>query len=149
MRCLLIFVEKQKIGVIGEIDLSITEKLIKKPAFGFEIYPEKILLQSKHPKIKTISKFPLSARDINIVIDKSYSYAEIENVVAKGKIKYLVSFSLINTFEGKDIEIGFISMTLRFVFQSNVKSLLESDINGSIQEILKLLEEKLNAKIRT
>ena len=144
-----ILVHKQKIGVIGEIDLSITEKLIKKPAFGFEIYPEKILLQSKHPKIKTISKFPLSARDINIVIDKSYSYAEIENVVAKGKIKYLVSFSLINTFEGKDIETGFISMTLRFVFQSNAKSLLESDVNESMKTAFQLMKKRLNAKIRS
>ena len=54
-----IFLGKEKIGVIGEIDLSITDKLIKKPAFGFEIYPEKISLSSKNPKIKKTSKFPI------------------------------------------------------------------------------------------
>ena len=144
-----IFVNRQKIGVIGEIDLSITEKLIKKPAFGFEIYPDKISLQSKHPKIKTTSKFPHSARDINIVIDKSFSYAEIENVIKKGKIKNLVSFSLVNTFEGKGIKAGFISMTLRFVFQSKTKSLLESDVNGSMNKAFQLLKKRLNAKIRS
>jgi phenylalanyl-tRNA synthetase beta chain len=144
-----VFIEKNKIGVIGEIDLSITEKLIKKSAFGFEIYPEKILLQSKHSNIKTISKFPISARDINIVINKSYSYAEIENVLTKGKIKYLVSFNLINTFEGKDIEKGFISMTFRLVFQSNAKSLLESDVNESMKKTFQLLEKGLDAKIRS
>jgi phenylalanyl-tRNA synthetase beta chain len=144
-----IFVEKQRIGVIGEIDLSVTEKLIKKPALGFEIYPDKISLQSKHPKIKTTSKFPLSVRDINIVIDKSYSYAEIENVITKGRIKYLVSFNLMNTFEGQDIEIGFISMTLRFVFQSNAKSLLDSDVNESMNKAFQLLEKRLNVKIRS
>ena len=40
-------------------------------------------------------------------------------------------------------------MTLRFIFQSNTKSLLESEINESIQIILKLLEKRLNAKIRS
>ena len=40
-------------------------------------------------------------------------------------------------------------MTLRFVFQSNTKSLLESDINRSMQGILMLLEKRLNAKIRS
>ena len=30
-----IFLGKQKIGIIGEIDLSITEKSIKKTTFGF------------------------------------------------------------------------------------------------------------------
>ena len=68
-----IFVGKQKIGLIGEIDLSITDKLIKKAAFGFEIYPEKISLFLKNPKIKKTSKFPQSSRDINIILDKSSS----------------------------------------------------------------------------
>ena len=144
-----IFVEKQKIGAIGEIDLSVTEKLIKKPAFGFEIYPEKILIQSKHPKIKSTSKFPLSARDINIVINKSVTYAKVASVINKGTIKHLVSFNLINIFEGKDIPKGFISMTLRFIFQSNNQSLLESDVNESMQKAFQLLEKRLNAKIRS
>jgi len=146
---LAIFVGKQKIGLIGEIDLSITDKLIKKPAFGFEIYPEQISLFLKNPKIKKTSKFPLSSRDINIILDKSITYHEVESLISQGAIKHLTSFNLINTFEGKDIPKGTISMTLRFIFQSNSKSLLESEINESIQMILKLLEKRLNAKIRS
>ena len=146
---LAIFVGKQKIGLIGEIDLSITDKLIKKAAFGFEIYPEKISLVFKNPKIKKTSKFPLSSRDINIILDKSITYQEVESLIAQGAIKHLTSFNLINTFEGKDIPKGSVSMTLRFIFQSNAKSLQESEINGSIQMILKLLEKRLNAKIRS
>ncbi len=144
-----IFIGKQKIAVIGEIDLSVTEKLIKKPAFGFEIYPEKISLLFKNTKIKKTSKFPLSTRDINIVLDKAIAYLEVERLIAKGAIKHLASFKLINTFEGKDIPKGSISMTLRFIFQSNLKSLLESDINSSMQKLFKLLEKRLNAKIRS
>ena len=146
---LAIFLGKQKIGLIGEIDLSITDKLIKKAAYGFEIYPDKISLFLKNPKIKKISKFPLSSRDINIILDKSISYHEVESLISQGVINHLTSFNLINTFEGKDIPKGFVSMTLRFIFQSNTKSLLESEINGSIQMILELLEKRLNAKIRS
>ena len=144
-----IFFGKQKIAVIGEIDLSVTEKLVKKPAYGFEIYPEKISLLSKNPGIKKTSKFPLSNRDINIVIKKSIAYQDIENLITSGKIKYLASFSLINTFVGKDIPAGFISITFRLVFQSNTKSLLESEINLSMQNLFRQLEKKLNAKIRS
>ncbi len=144
-----IFAGNQKIGVIGEIDLSITEKLIKKTTFGYEIYPEKISLSFKNPKIKKTSKFPISIRDINIVLEKSFVYQDIKNVVAHGTIKDLASFHLVNTFEGKDIPDGFVSMTLRFTFQNNTKSLQESEINRSMQMILKLLEKKLSAKIRS
>jgi phenylalanyl-tRNA synthetase beta chain len=144
-----VFIGKHKIAVMGEIDLSVTEKLVKKPAYGFEIYPEKISIVSSNLKIQKTSKFPHSTRDINIIIDKSISYEEVESVISQVAIKHLVSFNLINTFEGKGIPKGSVSMTLRFTFQSNAKSLLESEVNRSMQMILKLLEKRLNAKIRS
>jgi len=144
-----IFIGKQKIAVMGEIDLSVTEKLIKKQAYGFVIYPDKIPSSSVNPKIAKTSKFPISTRDINIVIDKSISYKEVESLISQAAINHLVSFNLINIFEGKDIPKGSVSMTLRFIFQSMTKSLLETEINHSIQMMLKLLEKKLNAKIRS
>jgi phenylalanyl-tRNA synthetase beta chain len=144
-----IFIGKQKIAVMGEIDLSVTEKLIKKQAYGFLIYPDKIPSSSVNPKIVKTSKFPLSARDINIVINKSISYKEVKSLISLSRIKHLVSFNLMDIFEGKDIPKGFVSMTLRFTFQSKTKSLLESEINSSMQMILKLLEKRLNAKIRS
>jgi phenylalanyl-tRNA synthetase beta chain len=144
-----IFIGKQKIAVMGEIDLSVTEKLIKKQAYGFVIYPDKILSSFVNPKIVKTSKFPLSTRDINIVINKSISYEDVKSLISHARIKHLVSFNLIDIFEGKDIPKGSVSMTLRFTFQSKTKSLLESEINRSMQMMLKLLEKRLNAKIRS
>ena len=111
-----IFIGKQKVALIGEIDISVTEKLIKKQAFGFEIYLKKFSLVLIKSKIKT-SKFPHSTRDINIVIDKSVPYEEIENLFKKEKLNSLKTYSLINTFEGKDIPDDSVSMTLRLVFR--------------------------------
>jgi len=144
-----IFIGKQKIALMGEIDLSVTEKLIKKQAYGFVIYPDKIPSSSVNPKIVKTSKFPLSTRDINIVINKSISYEEVKNLISLARIKHLVSFNLMDIFAGKDIPKGSVSMTLRFTFQSKTKSLLESEINNSMQIMLKLLEKRLNAKIRS
>ena len=144
-----IFEGKTKIGVFGEVDLTLTEKLIKKPAFGFEIYPEKISFLAKQNKMKSTSKFPLSAKDMNIIVNKSHTYSEIENTLTKGKIRHLSSFNLVNTYEGKDIEAGAISMTLRFIFQSKTKSLTDSEINDSMKKAFQLLERGLKAKIRS
>ena len=144
-----IYIGKQKIAVMGEIDLSVTEKLIKKQAYGFVIYPDKIPSSSVNPKIVKTSKFPLSTRDMNIVLNKSISYEEVKSLISLAGIKHLVSFNLIDIFEGKDIPKGFVSMTLRSTFQSKTKSLLESEINSSMQMMLKLLEKRLNAKIRS
>jgi phenylalanyl-tRNA synthetase beta chain len=144
-----ILVGKNKIGMLGEINLASTQKLIKNPAFGFEIYPEKISTKSSDLKLKPVSKFPSSSRDLNILISQSYSYAEIETVLLNSKIKFLDSLALANTFEGKGIPYGSISMTLRFMFQSPSKSLQEFEINESMDHAFSLLNKALKAKIRS
>ncbi|MDA9274282.1 phenylalanine--tRNA ligase subunit beta, partial [Gammaproteobacteria bacterium] len=140
---------KNKIGMLGEINLTSTQKLIKNPAFGFEIYPEKISIKSSDLKLKPVSKFPSSSRDLNILISQSYSYTEIQTVLLNSKIKFLHSLALANTFEGKGIPDGSISMTLRFKFQSPSKSLHESEINDSMDHAFSLLNKALKAKIRS
>ena len=86
---------------------------------------------------------------MNVIINKSHAYSEVENTITKGKIRHLSSFNLVNTYEGKDIEAGTISMTLRFIFQSNTKSLTDSEINDSMKKAFQLLERGLKAKIRS
>ena len=144
-----IFAGKKKIGMLGEINPTATQKLIKNTAFGFEIYPEKISTKSSTLKLKPVSKFPSSSRDLNILINQSYSYAEIETVLLNSKIQFLHSLALANTFEGKGIPDGSISITLRFMFQSPVKSLKESEINTSMDKAFHLLNKAFKVKIRS
>jgi len=144
-----IFTGKKKIGVFGEIDIAITQKLVKNSMLGFELYPEEISNQPSKVKLRPSSKFPSSMRDMNIIFSKSHQYSEIKNVLSNRKIKYMSSFELVNTFEGREIGDGFISMTLRFTFQSNVKSLQESEINHSMDYVFTLLSKALKAKIRS
>jgi phenylalanyl-tRNA synthetase beta subunit len=70
-------------------------------------------------------------------------------VLLNGKIKFLHTLALANTFEGPGISDGSISMTLRFMFQSTVKSLQESEINASMDHAFNLLNKVLKAKIRS
>ena len=145
-----IFGGNVKVGMMGEIDLSSTQKLLKKPCYGFELYPEKMSENLSNIRIKKFSKFPSSSRDINIIIPKTFNYGEVEEKLSKSikKIKYATAFHLINIFEGKGIASGCISMTLRFTFQSNSKSLLDSEISSGIEQISLMLIENFEASIR-
>ena len=144
-----IYSGQKVIGSLGEIDLAITRKLIKNTAFGFELYPQEISRHSKVIKLKSISKFPSSTRDINILIKKSHTYEDVQKILATGSISFLNNFALVNTFEGKGIPDGLISMTLSFIFQSVDKSLKDSEINDSMNHILRLLKKSLQAEIRS
>ena len=146
-----IFQGNIKIGVLGEINLSATQKLLKKPCYGFELYPEKIFEDHSNFKITKFSKFPSSSRDINIIIPKSFNYGKIEEKLSKSikKIKYVVAFQLVNIFEGKGIPSGYFSMTLRFTFQSNIKSLLDSEVSSGMEQISRILKNSFKAETRS
>ena len=149
LNSMVIFSGKKAIGALGEIDLAVTQKLIKNTAFGFELYPEEILCRSKTIELKPISKFPSSTRDINILISKSHTYQSVEKTLNAGSISFLNNFALVNTFEGKGIPDGLISMTLSFTFQSSKKSLKDSEINDSMTHVLRVLKKSLGADIRS
>ena len=144
-----IFSKGKKIGVFGEINLSATGKLLKKTAYGFEFYLSKITNNSSTSSIKLPSKFPLSSRDMNIIVSKSHPYHSIETVLSSRKINYLEYFQLINTYEGPEVPKDSVSYTIRLVFQSNKKSLSEEEINGAIAKTLELLFLATGAKIRS
>ena len=143
-----IFSGKSVIGAFGEIDLAVTRKLIKNTAFGFELYPEDILYNSKVIELKPISKFPSSTRDLNILISKSHTYDDIQAILLTNKINYLHTFTLANTFEGEGIPDDSISMTMRFIFQSNNRSLIDSEVSRSIKHIIKIMYKSFKAKVR-
>ncbi len=144
-----IFARKKKIGTLGEIDLTVTQKMVKNTVFGFELYPEEITSQVTKIQLKPSSKFPSASRDMNILISKDTTYADIKAVLQKGKIKFLNKFVLANTFDGKGIPDQSISMTLRFIFQSPSKSLTESEINSSMDAAFQFLQKSFKAQIRS
>jgi len=145
-----IFQGNVKIGVLGEINLSATQKLLKKTCYGFELYPEKITEDCSNFKINKFSKFPSSSRDINIIIPKSFNYGQIEEKLSKSikKIKYVTTFHLVNVFEGKGIPNGYFSLTLRFTFQSNLKSLFDLEVSSGMEQISIILKHNFKAEIR-
>ena len=144
-----IFAGKKKIGIFGEIDLTVTQKMIKNTVFGFELYPEEINSNDTRVQLKPSSKFPSASRDINILISKEIKYSLIKSLLEKGRIKFLKQFILANTFDGAGIPDESISMTLRFIFQSPTKSLTESDINLSMNKAFQILQKSFKAEIRS
>ena len=73
----------------------------------------------------------------------------VEKTLNAGSISFLNNFVLVNTFEGKGIPDGLISMTLSFTFQSSKKSLKDSEINDSMTHVLRVLKKSLGADIRS
>jgi len=98
-------------------------------------------------KVKSYSKFQISRKDLSILVPKSLAFKEIKQAINSLNNPLIKQYNLIDIYSDeklKDKE----SLTIRFVLQSNEKTLEEDDINSIISSVLDVLKEKLSITLR-
>lgn len=96
---------------------------------------------------KTYSKFQSSYRDLSVVIPKDLKYAQLAEVISQAQSEEVVRFYPVDTYESEALGDQ-MSLTLRFMLQSEEKTLEEEDITSSMDSILSALNEKLGITLR-
>jgi len=131
----------EEIGFIGEIKRSIAKLYDIKQT----VYAAELSLKSKpEVRLKEISKYPPVFRDVSFVAPADKPYSEIESIVeaiAKG-IPYLDEVVLIDRYEGKPIEEGFVSYTFRLKFVSPERSLTDQEVAEAFDRFVEALKSK-------
>ncbi len=96
---------------------------------------------------KDISKYQSSKRDLSIVAPKELSYKEIKKSIDSLKIAEIKQFNLVDIYTDEKLGENE-SLTIKFILQSEDKTLEENDINTIMDKILTQLDKKLNIGIR-
>jgi len=97
--------------------------------------------------VQKSSKYQASFRDLSIIMPQEMSYESVKSVIEESAIKELIRFYPVDKYS--DDTLGDkISLTLRFVLQSNEKTLEEEDITSAMESILHGLKEKLGVGLR-
>jgi phenylalanyl-tRNA synthetase beta chain len=93
------------------------------------------------------SKYQASFRDLSILVPQGMPYATVKKTIEQNATKELIRFYPVDTFS--DVSLGDSqSLSLRFVLQSNDKTLEEEDINSSMEVILAALKNELGVGLR-
>jgi len=96
--------------------------------------------------IKT-SKYQASFRDLSVIMPQKMSYDVVKSVIESCASEEIIRFYPVDIYS--DASLGEnVSVTLRFVLQSNEKTLEEEDINSSINKILETLNFELGIGLR-
>ena len=93
------------------------------------------------------SKFQASLRDISILIDKNIEFFKIKDILDKSLPRDVKRFYPIDIFESKKLGDKK-SLTLRFVIQSDEKTLSEEEISKIMDKILEKLKQEFGAELR-
>lgn len=131
------------IGYIGEVHPTVAANYaIKDRVYIAVIDMPKILENASFDfKYVGITNFPVSSRDLSMVVPKEVLVGDIERVFDQKGGKYLEGYELFDVYEGAQIKKGFKSVAYSLKFRGKEKNLEEADITGAMNKILKGLSE--------
>ncbi len=96
---------------------------------------------------KKSSKYQASFRDLSIIMPKEMSYSKVKSAIDTCEIDELIRFYPVDKYSDEALGEN-MSLSLRFVLQSQEKTLEEEDITSSMDKILDSLKNELGVGLR-
>lgn len=143
-------VGKDIIATLGEIHPEVADNYsVKGRVYVAEIWLDKLVKYGKDvKKYSEVAKFPAVERDIAMVIDEDIEVGNIEKVIQKKGKKILEEIKLFDIYRNEKLGENKKSVAYSLKFRSNDRTLTDDEINKSMEEIIKELENNLGAELR-
>ena len=133
----------------------VSNKILKKFDIDQEVYYADLNWKSLVKdalKVKVeqeeIAKFPPVKRDLALLVSKDVKFADIEKLAFETDRKLLKSVNLFDVYEGQNLPEGTKSYAVSFIIQDTEKTLVDKQIDGLMQKLIKTFETKLGAQLR-
>ncbi len=140
-----IIINNKEVGYISKLHPSVAADFDLPDTFIAQIDFDAI--SNNLNKASTYSKFQASKRDLSIIAPKSLAFKEIKKVINSIKNDTIKQFNLVDIYSDEKLQDNQ-SLTIRFVLQSETKTMEEEDITKTINEILEALQSQLSIGLR-
>lgn len=137
------------IGWLGVLHPRFAEALsLNEEVMLFELSLEP-LLSTMVPQYKKISKFPSVRRDLSLLVDNAVTASQLEvavrDVVSADMLK---SFDIFDVYVGESIPHGKKSLAIALTLQDGSRTLVDEEINSSIEKIIEKLHRDFAITLR-
>lgn len=140
-----ISVNNDVVGIIGRI----TPEISKEEVYAMEINLDKLLAKKVGKmKYKELSKFPTVKKDLAIIVDKKELAQDTLKTIKSSGGKLLQDAKVFDIYEGKGIPENKKSIAFSITLGSQDRTLTDEEINGTMEKIIKGLENKNGANLR-
>lgn len=138
------------VGTIGRLSDEIAQTYkFRQPVFVAEIDLETVLAENEQAVLyHPLPVYPSIERDVSVLVKRNVSFAEIRQAVESEGFELLRSIEFVDIYEGKGVADDERSLTVRFVYRSDERTLIESEVESVHSRILSVLEEKFGARQR-
>jgi phenylalanyl-tRNA synthetase beta chain len=148
--CAAIMVKDERIGLIGQINPDITERLkLPQNIYAIEIEWQKVMtLANFTRKFTPLPRYPSVVRDIAILAKDELPSSKIVGVIQEIGRELIEDIRLFDLYKGKQISDGYKSLAYSITYRSLDNTLTENEVGMVHEGIIQALGERLGVKVR-
>jgi phenylalanyl-tRNA synthetase beta chain len=120
---------------------------IRFPIFLFELIVDSVI-SKKLAQSDPMSRFPEVRRDIAVIVDQCATAAELRRCITEAATNTLQNLKLFDVYQGKGIDPNRKSLAIGLTFQHASRTLMDEEINDSVEKIVASLEAQFGASLR-
>ncbi|MDY7032216.1 MAG: phenylalanine--tRNA ligase subunit beta [Thermodesulfobacteriota bacterium] len=145
-----IMIGQTEIGFLGEVRIDVLESYeISKAVYIFEIDVDSLARHAfNNKKVKPISKYPATYRDIALIVDENVEFKEIYDTIAELSNKLVADIHIFDVYRGEPIPQEKKSLAYRIKYQSYERTLTDKEVNKIHEKLVSDLVRKVGATIR-
>ena len=136
------------LAYFGQIHPKITPM-----SYGFEIFLENLVnfksVNKKNKGSLLLSEYQKSERDFAFLVNKKTKSQILVDAIKNTDNSLIKNIKIFDVYEGENIPEDKKSIALKVTIQSNSKTLNDSDLTSITDKIVKSVEEKTGAKLRS
>ena len=138
------------VGTIGRLSDEISQGYkFRQPVFVAEIDLQTVLAAKEPPVLYSpLPVYPSVERDVSLLVKRNVSFAEIKKAIETEGFELLRKVEFVDVYEGKGVADDERSLTVRLIYRSDERTLIESEVEAVHNQILQKLVEKFDAKQR-
>jgi phenylalanyl-tRNA synthetase beta chain len=143
-----ILVDGCEIGCIGELHPEWVQKYeLPLAPVVFEV-DFAAVMAANVPAYTEVSKFPPVIRDLAIVVDKNLALQSLLDGLNKRLPALVKDVHLFDIYAGKGVAENKKSLAFRIVMQDTQRTLLDSEVDAAMQQLVSCLEQAFGAQLR-
>ena len=114
-----------------------------------ELYVDALEKELEHEKeYRAISKYPSALRDLAILVPKNIRMTDVEDIIQAAGGELLADVDLFDSYEGDEIDDDKKNLAFHLIFQSEDRTLADSEVEALMKKIKKALEINPDWEVR-
>lgn len=145
-----VVISGKEVGILGQVHPAVTKEWSLPETYVFELDFDALTVnETSEIRYSAIPRYPAIDRDIALVMDEGVKASEVEQVIREHGGNLLTRVNLFDLYQGEHMTEGKKSLAFSLRYLDPEKTLTDEEVTKVHDAVIKGLEERLGATLRS